>query len=674
MKLVLYFIIIFLNLSLFSGCDYIKEKKDILKEKITASEEKVEDNPDAEIIKKIEELATKVFPDSPILQKEWVDKQYGAYCEFSRFIPDMPLNEYTALRERAEAKYPNDYVMRLKYLSSQADGYYHMMSLRSSFIDQQWEHVYRFAEKNAPDDYNERTNIIHEWKHTLAVMSARKTYFSEEEMNSFFDKLYNEFSHDPRKFAEYLERCAVAKYRFDRYFVTGVKKDLQDGLKAEIQKMSDLSYQERYEKLQEVIKIAKANPDATLESLLGKQPLKIEKSLQAKAEEIFRQSIFTKHGPDEEIYTAALVKMNGKMVVLSTKHFIPEKWPVVFANSRGKIVCSKGYISDSHPMILLIPDKEPIGFTPIEVVSKEDSLKLFDRPLFMIAPSRGGFASVPVSVFSEDNDFLNLTSATAPHTSYKTSIKSLGRSGLRLLVSIIESIDVGENSVVIDSETGKLVSMAIRSYNPGVLSHFGKTGNVIGHENFAIPDYATFVRQFDGTVNKTEAPRSAIKFVRITAFESWKPLNIEKFQEQKNEVRMFTDENNDFMMFFKSNSFREALHSRRLAKIAVRYQRPLLIDSITQESYERYYRNYMIDVSYAIKRRLVGNKDVEDFYSIYKQEYKYQYRLREAMYRYISEGLENKDIINIIHTDLRTRYNNCNYNGGRIGGSIGGGY
>ena len=34
MKLVLYFIIIFLNLSLFSGCDYIKEKKDILKEKI----------------------------------------------------------------------------------------------------------------------------------------------------------------------------------------------------------------------------------------------------------------------------------------------------------------------------------------------------------------------------------------------------------------------------------------------------------------------------------------------------------------------------------------------------------------------------------------------------------------------------------------------------------------
>jgi hypothetical protein len=97
-------------------------------------------------------------------------------------------------------------------------------------------------------------------------------------------------------------------------------------------------------------------------------------------------------------------------------------------------------------------------------------------------------------------------------------------------------------------------------------------------------------------------------------------------------------------------------------------------DNITRESFERNYRNYMIEVAYALKRELMGNKDASEFYSIYRQEYKYQYKLREAMYKFISESLEDKNILNIIHTDLKTRYNNSSHNGARIGGSIGGGY
>lgn len=671
MKVVFYFVLVCLSLSLFSGCDYIKEKKEILEKKMSNSETSTID---VGVQNKLRELAKKNFPNSQALQEEWVSKQYGAYEELSKFIPDMPLNEYTALRNRAEAKYPSDYVARLKYMSEQTNAYYRLKQIRVSFSDKQWDEIYALVDAVAPDNYIEKIRLLHDWKYAMSAINARKHYFSTQEIDAFYADLCKNYPDKPRKFVEHYENCAVAKYKFDRFVITGVKKDVQDDVKKLILKKTELSYPQKYTELQTVLTQIKKDPSVASKILNKKITTDESAELRNRAEEIFRQSIFTKRGAEEEIYTAALVKMNGKVVVLATKHFIPEKFPVVFANSRGKIVCSKGYISDSHPMILLIPDEVPSNFTPIEVVSNEDSLALFDRELFMIAPAQGGFISSPVSVFSEDNDYLNLTAATNPSTSYSTSVKPLGRNGQRLLISIVEKVKVGENSVVIDSKTGKLVSMAVRVYNAGVISHFGKTGNVIGHENFAIPDFSTFVRQFDGTVNKTDAPRSSIRFVRMTAFENWKLLDVEKFQKQKNEIRLFTDDNNDFLMFFKSNMFNEALRSRRLGRIAERYRKPLLYDNITRDSFERYYRNYMIDVAYALKRELAGNKNEKEFYSIYRQEYKYQNALREAMYKYISEGLEDKNIMNIIHTDLTTRYNNSSHNNARIGGSIGGGY
>ena len=671
MKVVFYFILVCLSLSLFSGCDYIKEKKEILEKKISNSETSTID---VGVQNKLRELAKKNFPNSQALQEEWVNKQYGAYEELTKFIPDMPLNEYTTLRNRAEAKYPSDYVARLKYMSEQTNAYYRLKQIRVSFSDKQWDEIYALVDAVAPDNYIEKIRLLHDWKYAMSAINARKHYFSTQEIDAFYADLCKNYPDKPRKFVEHYENCAVAKYKFDRFVITGVKKDVQDDVKKLILKKTELSYPQKYTELQTVLTQIKKDPSVASKILNKKITTDESAELRNRAEEIFRQSIFTKRGAEEEIYTAALVKMNGKVVVLATKHFIPEKFPVVFANSRGKIVCSKGYISDSHPMILLIPDEVPSNFTPIEVVSNKDSLALFDRELFMIAPAQGGFISSPVSVFSEDNDYLNLTAATNPSTSYSTSVKPLGRNGQRLLISIVEKVKVGENSVVIDSKTGKLVSMAVRVYNAGVISHFGKTGNVIGHENFAIPDFSTFVRQFDGTVNKTDAPRSSIRFVRMTAFENWKLLDVEKFQKQKNEIRLFTDDNNDFLMFFKSNMFNEALRSRRLGRIAERYRKPLLYDNITRESFERYYRNYMIDVAYALKRELAGNKNEKEFYSIYRQEYKYQHALREAMYKYISEGLEDKNIMNIIHTDLTTRYNNSSHNNARIGGSIGGGY
>ncbi len=462
-----------------------------------------------------------------------------------------------------------------------------------------------------------------------------------------------------------------------------IKRDVQVLVKNRLDEIYKHDYIAKNEKLKSVTIELVKNPNAKLDDLITglkipeKKAEKVDEDLSKRAEAIFRESIFTMRGPEESIYSAALVKMKGKMVVLATKEFIPRRFPVVFANSRGKVVCSKAYVSETHPMVLFIPDYEPKEFNPIEVVEPEDVSNLFDRELFMIAPHEGGFLTVPLLVFSEDKDYLNLSSYTNPSTSYSTSLRRLDRDGNKLLVSITQKMSVGENSVVIDSKTGKLVSMAVRIFNPGVLSWRGKTGSVIGHENFAIPDVSTFIRQFNGTANKTDAPRGAIRFVRMTAFENWKPLNVSKFWSQKNEIREFTDSNNDFLMFFMHNSFHEALRSNRIARVAEKYRKPLLYDNLTRTSWENQYRTYMLEVSYLLKRELMGNKKVEDYYSIYREEYKYQLALRQAMYDYLSAGLKDSNIVNLIHVDLTTRHGSSHSTGcagGRIGGSIGGGY
>jgi len=614
-------------------------------------------------------LAEKYFPDSPELQEQWKKKQMVARAELMSFVPDMPAQEYARLRARAEARYPEDFCERIKYVRGQASAFAEYSRACATLGEGDARFVKKAAEDFAPDNYAARLKLAEQWRGAFSAMKSRRENFSAEEYDTIKKEICEKFANNPDAAAAEFYKQAVAKRSFDSYAlpVAQMREIKEDVAKIEghdyVAKLAELK--KRAEQARRGGKSASAAPNA--------EQQKREENIYKFAEKVFRESIFTMRGAEEEIIPAVLAQMNGKPVVLCTKHFIPEKFPVVLSNGTGKIKCSKAYVSETHPMILLIPDELPPEFKPLKLAGAGGA-PLPDRELCMIAPTRGGLASFGVSVFSEDNEYINLTSSTNPHIENRISVRRLDRDGKRLLISLSEIIEVGDNSVIIDANSGELVSMAVRIYNPGVLSFTGKTGSIIGHEKAPIPDFTTFMRQFDGTASKTFAPRSSIRFVRISAFEGWKPLDIDAFNKQKKEIAYFTDENNDFLMFFKRNLFDEALHSRRLARIAGKYRHHLLEERLTGDSYERFYRNYMLEVSYALKRELVGNKKPENFYSIYRQEFKYQLKLREAMYTYLADALADKNIFNIIHYDLRGRYNNCSHNNGRLGGSIGGGY
>lgn len=641
------------------ACDFVKEKKTEIEKKYVYSPEEL----------KIREAAKKYFPSDESLQNAWISKQLEAYEALSNFIPDISTETYSKIRDRADAKFPTDYAERLRYMVTQSDAYLRSDMLCKTFAPSDCRYVQSQALERYPDDFAARVDYVEKWRAAFLEIARKLSYFPKDESPEIRRMAIDACGGDSQAAMDYIDTQYAAFRDFETFAYRAARsvRDRAEQIKDEVRKGTPVDYVVRRDAVA-AFPLGNSSKAGELSSE------KFAADSKSRAEEIFSKSVFTKRGVENEIYAAVLVKMRGKSVVLCTKEFIPEKFPVVFSNSRGKIVCSRAYVSDELPVVLLLPDSEPKNFTPLEIADADDCANLINRKLFMIAPRGGGYGTFGVSVLSEDEKYLNLTMATAPTVSHSSKVRPLGRSGDKFLVSVSEVSGVGENSVVIDPKSGKLVSLAVRVYNPGVLSHHGKTGSIIGHEKMPIPDFTTFVRQFDGTVNKTFIPFSSIRFARLTALDSWKPLDPKRYQRQKNEIRKITDTNNDFLMFFKANRFDEALRSRRLGRIAERYQKPFLHDRLSRDSYERKYREYMLDITYALKAELQQPVYPEQFYSIYRQELIFQLKLRRAMYDYLAESSSDPNIINVLHTDLQTRYNNCGVNNERIGGSIGGGY
>lgn len=613
---------------------------------------------------KISATAKKYFPDSVELQSAWTQRQADARAELLRFLPNIPVADFAEIRDRAAAKFPENYVERLAYTVEQCDYYASAVSAYSALSQTDANFVRKFAEARFPDDYKKRFTYIAGWRDALSDISYKLRQFPSEESETLRARAIASAGGDSSKAVKLLDAQARAKSEFDAMRPLGVSPSTLETLKGAAAAES-VDYIERLASLKRSIADL-SNPKKNAVSAVSKSASRL-----SRAERIFAKSLFTKRGIENEIHAAVLAKFRGREVVLCTKEFMPEKFPVVFANAAGKVSCSRAFVSDELPLLMLVPDSVPQSLEALEIA--DDTEVSMGAELLAIAPDGGGYRSLGVSVFSADEKYLNLTASTTPRVYHKVDVKHYGRDA-KTFVSVSEISGIGDDAVAVDANTGKLVSFSVRIYNPGVLSHHGKTGSIIGHENSPIPDFTTFVRQFDGSVNKTFVPFSSIRFVRMGALEKWKPLDIAKFARQKNEIRLLTDENNDFMMFFKNNTFGEALRSRRLGSIAERFRKPLLHDRLSRESYERYYRNYMIEVSFALKRELQRYTNPDSFYSIYRQELLYQLKLRRSMYDYLAEGVKDTNIVNILHTDLQSRYNNCGVNTERIGGSIGGGY
>ena len=649
------------------ACDYFKKGEP------AAPQPPAREYP-ADVLRNVNALAEKYFKGADAAAKRsWIDGQLKAYDAINAIVPDIPIQVFGGIKNGAVSANSGDWNVVHRRILAQIDGYKRVESIGKSMKRDAFEFSSRIARALYPGDYVAQAKELRNWGGLYNSVTSSSNIFSPAETERIKERIATDIFKDGySSAARWFGRQQTAKRRISSE-LDGTGNAVKAAF-SEAEKSHPADFERQLEELGKIIEgerlLAAAEKKREAEKAKPR-PQKPDKS---------RFSIFTTRGLDGKIATAVLAKMNGKEVVLCSKEFFGGEVPCTIGNSMGEIKCSRAFISRDYPLIMLVPDSVPDSFVPYEVVEPSDMPSVIGKTLSMIAPAGAGFAEIGVRVFSEDQKYLNLTSDTAPKITKSSDIKRLDRRGDKFLFSTKITVDAGGNSIVLDPDTRKIVSMAFRKYNPGVLSWTGKTGSIVGGEKMAIPDVNTFIRQFDGATKFAESPDSSIQFIRMTALGDWIPFDPEVAARQKTELRRCTDDNNDFLMFFKRNLYGDMLRSRRLGQIAERYRRAFTSERMDRISYERNYKKYMLDIMYAMRREISQYPNADSFYPIYRDEMEYQIALRKAMHDYLAEVIKNGDITNVVHLDLRARYSDpMSIPEGQLtpmqaGGSIGGGF
>lgn len=619
------------------------------------------------VAKTISDNAQKYFANSSAHKKQYIEKQVCAYNEIQTAQINLPAATYAKILEQAESKFADDFVERKNWLFAQTLSCANLNEYKLSYPKEVYNETISVLEKFYKDDFFKMESNFSEWASFLSRDLDSKKVLTKDELAQLKKRAIENSKGIASNAKSYMETQINAARRLESINAprASLKNDfdsLRDFVKTKYPNQYEKQLAEFETGIQEII----AN-DRQIRSQIKAEKIKrgnlrlhenetlVDASYSKKIENIFQTSIFTKRGKLETVYTAVLTKIGEHPVILCTQEFLEGNLPVKISNSLGEIVCSRALISKNYPLIALIPDNLDKAFIPLKIMEKFSPDA--EKDLCLVSHDSGAIKVGYVRIFSEDDKYFNLVFGKIPRFERDVSVKPISRDGTKFMATVSQTVPGISQSVIIDPENMTVISMAVNRYNSGVIDYSGKTGSIIGHEDMDLPDYDTLVRQFDASL-KSEKPFGTIDFLRLNNLKEWNKFSIQELQRQKTEIRRYTDLNNDFLVFFKRNLYGYAMRSGALGAIAEKHSIDLLKRKMSKEMYAKCYRSYMLDVLMELKRNMLSPVDVDRYYSVYRDALRYQINLRKAMAQYVSEGIKDYNIINILHTDLLTRYNN----------------
>ncbi len=619
------------------------------------------------VAKTISDNAQKYFANSPAHKKRYMQKQVDAYNEIQNAQINLPAETYAKILAQAESKFAADYIERKNWLFAQTLSCANLNEYKLSYPQQVYNETVSVLEKFYKDDFFKMENNFSEWASFLSRDLDPKKALSKDELAQLKKRAIENSKGIASNAKAYADAQVAAARRLASIGApkASLKNDF-DSLRDFVRAKYPNEYEKQLAEFEIGIKEIIAN-DRQIRSQIKAEKVRrnnlrlrenetlVAESYSKKIESVFQTSIFTRRGKLENVYTAVLTKIGGHPVILCTQEFLEGRLPVKISNSLGEIVCSRALISKDCPLIALIPDSLDKAFIPLKIMEKFSPDA--EKDLCLVSHDSGAIKVGYVRIFSEDDKYFNLVFGKIPRFERDVAIKPISRDGTKFMSTVSQTVPGISQSIIIDPENMTVISMAVNRYNSGVIDYSGKTGSIIGHEDMDLPDYNTLVRQFDSSL-KSEKPFGTIDFLRLNNLKEWSKFSMQELERQKTEIRRYTDLNNDFLVFFKRNLYGYAMRSGALGAIAEKHSINLLKRKMSKEMYVKCYRNYMLDVLMELKRNMLTPVDVDRYYSVYRNALRYQINLRKAMAEYVSEGIKDYNIINILHADLLTRYNN----------------
>lgn len=592
-KIIAVFILLILLTGFFvHSCYFAENKKIETPVAEIATEENDKNNPSKEARAQLEEFFEQHFPADDIAREKWVDNQMKSFEEIRRFFPE---------------EVPIEVLAMLKSIAEA--NYPNVYTERLKFLKEQtkgYENIesirkgmsrenYEFAISHAQEAHPDDFPEQATFMRLWrdTFMIINAQYNSQPDMREIVQRMVESYPRDPSRVLHKLLEQNEAKEKIAYYYDRNLKESDLEKIKNFVAKRYPSDYIIQERALADLVEKFKKDKNTKLPTFSAKDdPMSRLKG-----------SIFTVFAQNDRTQTAVLAKVKDKLVILCSKDAIPENFPAKFSNSIGEISCSSAYVSNEFPVVIMIPDEIPAGFKAIEAITEENFSKEVRGELFMIAPN----IVLPIENLFEEIKDSRISAESAP--------------------------------VISSSE--KLMAIALRVQNPdpinlGTNFRMSTSGNAASY--------------------RISPRNSSMRSVKITDLKTWKALNLETFKKQELEIKNLEQSNNDFLLFFKKNTFKDALSIRKTATIAERNRRNLQDAGSKRDLYERHYRQYMLDINHYMRNEVSKYKNTSDFYTVFKDELEHQLKLRESMCSYVGDAIKESSILKILHTDLKQTY------------------
>ncbi len=565
--------------------------------------------------------ASKNFPADEILAKKYIDNQVKAYKTFSSYLPALPAEEYSKIIKLSREMVGDDYVALYSEVVEMVDKAISVKAKIASLPKDDAEFVKSFFDYSNAIDFKNQHERAEQWFMIFDDMNFISKRFSKDAFVALKKRIINNERNTPDNVMSQFYAQSRALERINTFSKHNVPKENMDKVLKLLQEKYPYDYIAQHEELLR-FDFSPYYKKVVVETL-NEEFVSHLKS----AEQVFRNCVFIKQGNVDDVDVGVLVKINGKSVILCTAGFVPQRLPVFLGNANGQIKCSKILISEDFPLLVLIPDQEPVMFKPLEIASAEDFNNINKKNLYLFSPDKMGFLGETVQVVSETSQTY-VFKATNTRIKVRKQAKHLIRKSYEKIDDITKTCDINKLSFVYDIDSNKLFAIGLNDFGNG--------------------DFVSFVKFHKKSTRENFLPEKSVYFVRPTELKKWNRLDLLRFVKQKNALKQYIDVNNEYLNFFLFGNFNDALNSFRIGKIARKYQNDVNSSQrLSQEVYERRYKDFMSDVLRSMRMDMNslggGSVSSNSIYSVFKDELKYVSSLRKSMYEYMEDYIQQNE-------------------------------
>ena len=607
---------------------------------------------------------SKKYPEH--VREIWIKQQKDAYLNLSNIenfgVPhQISLDNYIKFCDIVSKEHPDDYVKQLSALHNFVAIKTNIDAIKSTYPKEIINSCDEYMRQNYGDDIrswnSHYTECIDFFSYDISSLGL-----SKEESILFYKRAIDISGKRMYSAKNYLDKQVQSKGKIIEMESDSDKKIIVSELKEEALKLYPQNFVEQYKYIKEKI-------DAGYISRADQIKIK-------KASDIMG-SVFIRKIDEKLSAIAVLASLEDRVVVLCTREFIPDKFPVVLTNDNGVIVCSSAIVSKNYKVLALIPDSIPDNFKPIRTSSV--SKPLSGREYQLVTATPEGVYSYPVSFASKTIEGYSQFMAMGNRSNFTRPTKKTFSSFSDYPKGKV--ISKGKNSsfhrsIIVDLDTFEMIAFAVdmndsprEGFNRVVARSSANAGGIIMNgssevrhfdwemaaklyaEHYNVPVDVVWERHSYGN-------KEAVSFVEVCEFsdkKSWEQFNLAKYFYTERYIDNYMLVNKSIFGLISANTLSFAESDPIFSKIALQYSATLR-SRLDYRSYESKYRAYYSSIYYAIKQAGACRIPLSDFYILNRNDAIAAQATRNLVIKSMNDFMKMKNISMYIHSDLKKIY------------------